>query len=223
MLTYNNKPSTLAPPLYYAGLPGFQDLTKRLVDNNPKSLNKRGGFWGTPLVAALAKRHRRIAKLLRDGGAELNVHGYDNETPLHSAASHGNLELVSEVSELILDYGADVNVRNVNNWTPLHYACQGFRHPLANSDEPRSFPEVARLLLECGADVDAQTNSSSTPLHIAALSERIEVVRVLLKHGAESGVQNEEGKTALQIAAARGYNKIMDLLSEHARPGCVMA
>jgi hypothetical protein len=117
----------------------------------------------------------------------------DKETPLHSAASHGNLELVSEMSELILDYGADVNVRNVNNWTPLHYACQGFRHPLANSDEPRSFPEVARLLLECGADVDAQTNSSSTPLHIAALSGRIEVVRVLLKHGAESGVQNEEG------------------------------
>jgi ankyrin repeat protein len=77
---------------------------------------------------------------------------------LLSAASHGNLELVSE---LILDYGADVNVRNVNNWTPLHYACHGFRHPLANSDEPRSFSEVARLLLECGADVDAQTNSSS--------------------------------------------------------------
>jgi ankyrin repeat protein len=47
----------------------------------------------------------------------VNVHGYDNETPLHSAASHGNLELVSE---LILDYGADVNVQNVNNWTPLH-------------------------------------------------------------------------------------------------------
>ena len=161
ILTYNNKPSTLAPPLYYAGLHGFQDLTKRLVDKNSKSLNKRGGFWGTPLVAALAQRHRRIAKLLRDDGAELNVHGYDNETPLHSAASHGNLELVSEVSELILDYGADVNVRNVNNWTPLHYACQDFRHPLANSDEPRSFPKVARLLLECGADVDPQTNSSS--------------------------------------------------------------
>ena len=150
----------------------------------------------------------------------MNVRDYDNETPLHYAASHGNLELVSEMSELILDYGADVNVRNVNNWIPLHYACQGFRHPLANSDEPRSFPKVARLLLECGADVDAQTNSSSTTLHIAALSE---VVHVLLKHGAESGVQNEEGKTALQIAAARGYNKIMDLLSEHARPGCVMA
>jgi Ankyrin repeats (3 copies) len=77
MFTYNNKPSTLAPPLYYAALHGFQDLTKRLVDKNPKSLNKRGGFWGTPLVAALAQRHRRIAKLLRDGGADVNVHGYD--------------------------------------------------------------------------------------------------------------------------------------------------
>jgi hypothetical protein len=33
---------------------GFQDLTKRLVNKNPKSLNKRGGFWGTPLVATLA-------------------------------------------------------------------------------------------------------------------------------------------------------------------------
>jgi hypothetical protein len=96
-----------------------------------RSLSISAAVSGAHLWLLHWQRHRRIAKLLRvrDGGADMNAHGYDNETPLHYAASHGNLELVSE---LILDYGADVNVRNVNNWTPLHYACQGFRHPLAN-------------------------------------------------------------------------------------------
>jgi len=48
------------------------------------------------VVAALAQQHPRTAELFRDNGAHVNVHGYEEETPRHSAASHGNLELASK-------------------------------------------------------------------------------------------------------------------------------
>ena len=210
MFASNQDPNTLASPVYYAALHGFQALVKYLVADDPLSLNIPGGFWGTPLVAALAQGHHRIALILCEGGADVDVRGHDEETPLHSAASHGNIDLVSK---LVLNYEADVNARSVHNWTPLHSSCQGFRHPLAKSDG-QLFSDVARLLLERGADVDAQTDSGSTPIHIAALNGRVEVVRVLLEHGAKSGVENGEGKTPFQIAAARRYFEIMDLLLE---------
>jgi ankyrin repeat protein len=164
MFTYNHnlKPSTLASPLYYAALHGFQDLVQYLVDITPRSVNELGGFWMTPLVAALAQGHLRIAEYLKDQGAHVNVRGYDEETPLHSVASHGNLKLARE---LVLNHEADINARSVNNWTPLHHVCQGFRHPLAESNKiPRPFPGVAQLLLKSGADVDARTDSGLTPL-----------------------------------------------------------
>jgi len=97
MFAYDRKPSTLAPPLYYAALHGFPDLVAHLVAKTPLSLNEAGGFWVTTLVAALAQGHLRIAELLSGAGAHVNVKGYDKETPLHSAASHGNLKLASRL------------------------------------------------------------------------------------------------------------------------------
>jgi ankyrin repeat protein len=83
-----------ASPLYYAALCGFQDLVEHLVIKHPQHVNTNGSRYGTPLVAALAGRHFQTAKFLHNNGAQLDVHYENNNTPLHSAAWYGDLEMV---------------------------------------------------------------------------------------------------------------------------------
>jgi ankyrin repeat protein len=195
-----------ATQLYYAALCGFQDLVEHLVIKYPQHLNTRGGYFMTPLIAALSRRHFQTAKLLRHNGADVDVCGEMGTTPLHSAAWYGDFEMV----RVLLNYKADVNARCVKGWTPIHYVSLGFQI----SDIPnicQSLPNVARLLLEHGADVNAQISDGSgrTPLHVTMEFNRAEVVRVLLEHGANVGAEDRNGRTPFQIASAKGYHEIM--------------
>jgi ankyrin repeat protein len=230
-------------PLYYAALCGFQDLVKHLVIKHPQHVNTYGGWYGTPLVAALAGRHFQTAKFLHENGAHLDVH-YRNYTPLHSAACYGDVEMV----QVLLGYGVDVNVRSPPDWTPLHQAAARGSPFLEIHNIVQSTLDVARILLEHGADVNARTHRSSTLLHFAAEAGSAEVVRVLLEHGAnvdaEDGerrtplhgatrkgnvelvrmllehganveAEDKKGRTSFRIASAKGYNDIVELLSGH--------
>src|SRR6267154_2839265 len=202
-----------ATPLYYAALCGFQDLVEHLVIKYPQHVNTRGGYYITPPIAALATRHVQTAELRRHSGADVDVQGEIGRTLLHSAAWHGDLEMV----RVLLNYKADVNARSDEGWTPIHYASQGFQN--SGSVIPntcQSLPDVARLLLEHGADVNAQVsgyNPGRTPLHVTMEFNRAEVVRVLLEHGANIDAEDSEGRTPFQIASRKGYNEIMKLLS----------
>lgn len=46
-----------ASPLYYTALCGFQDLVQHVFGKFPQHLNSHGGWYVTPLVAALAWGH----------------------------------------------------------------------------------------------------------------------------------------------------------------------
>ena len=183
-----------ATPLYYAALCGFQDLVEHLVVKEPKDVNATGGHYVTPLIAALAGRHFQTAKLLRDKGAHPNVER--NNTPLHSAAFYGDVEMV----QVLLKYEADVNAQAFAGRTPLDYASEGFYFG-ATTNIALSLSKVARLLLEHGADVNARSNHHDIPLHFAAKYGRVEVVRVLLEHVANLGMEDDDGKTAIQAVS----------------------
>jgi hypothetical protein len=189
-------------PLYYAALCGFQDLVKHLINKNPSRVNARGGYYLTPLIAALAGGHFQTAEILRDNGAHPNLSGIIGRTPLHSAAIYGEIEMV----QVLLEYKANVNARTNDGGTPLHFASEGSR---------RGCPSVARLLLEHGADVNAQGRAYSSPLHLAVQCGKAEVVRVLLEHGADVIAEGRHGETASQVAREKGYDEIVKLLSEH--------
>ena len=178
-------------PLYQAALCGFEDLVKHLIVKYPQHvMNTNGGYYVTPFVAALAGRHFRIAKLLHHKGAHANVSGRNRETPLHSAAWYGDLEMV----QVLLDYNADVNARNNGGSTPLHEAAYNGR------------TKVVLVLLEGGANVGAENNQGRTPLHEAADHGRAEVVLVLLEHGANIGAEDNQGRTPFWEATREGNN-----------------
>jgi ankyrin repeat protein len=182
-----------ATPLYYAARNGFQDLVEHLVANDPKQVNATGGYYLTPLVAALALGHFRTAKFLHDKGAHPNVSGFAGTTPLHSAALNGDFEMV----QVLLNYKAEVNARNSYGRTALHYASQGRYHEGADANFALSLTKITRLLLEHGADVNAREFDRLTPLHVAARYGRIDVLRVLLEHCASTlGVADDDRKTA---------------------------
>jgi len=188
-----------ATPLYYAAFCGFQDLVEHLVVNNPNHVNARGGYYLTPLVAALAGGHFQTAKFLHDNGADPNVISRDKRTPLHSAAFCGDLKMV----QMLLKYKADVNLQGTDGMTALHLVSRGTY--MASPNHGLSLSNIARLLLEHGADVNARDNDRFTPLHSATQYGRVEVVRVLLDHSAKVGSQAGRGSRTTTFRAASEF------------------
>jgi len=187
----------VAAPLYYSALCGFHDLTEHLIGKYPQQVNALGGYYVTPLVAALAGEHFGVAELLlRHGaGATVNVRCDESRIPLHSAVYYGQVQVV----RFLIEHNADVNSQDSAGWTLLYY-------PFADSDSgkgpnaPQMLADVARLLLQHGAEANARDNDGWTPLHVAAWCRNVEVARVLLEHGANVDERDNEGRTAFQFA-----------------------
>ena len=196
-----------AVPLYYAALCGFQDLVEHLIVKYPQHVDAGGGYFVTPLLAALAGNHFQIARILHDKGADPNVRGNLDMTPLHSAAYYGDLQTI----QVLLEYKANVDARDNFGQTPLRFLSKNSQLAV-NESQCRN---VTQVLLEHGADVNAHDNNLSTPLHTAARYGAVEVVRVLLEHGASVGAEDSDGRTPFQLASLEGYSDTIKLLSEH--------
>jgi ankyrin repeat protein len=192
-----------AAPLYYAALCGFHNLVKHLMAQYPQGVNAHGGYFISPLVAALAGKHIQTADLLLSNGADPHVRGFQGSTPLHSAVSYRGYP---EAVQKLIEYDVDINAENMYGSTPLHWASRG--HCFKSGT-------VLQLLLEHGADIKARNRIRGwTPLHEASCGAP-EMVPLLLKHGADVKAEDNDGKTALQVAAAEGHDKVVELLREH--------
>ncbi|KAI9438111.1 hypothetical protein H4582DRAFT_234761 [Lactarius indigo] len=188
-------PLDVGSPLYYAAFCGFYDLAERLIMKHPEQVNAGGGRILAPLLAALYKGHFNVANLIHKHGAIVDVRGLnvnarkdDGWTPLHTAASHTELEAV----QVLLEHNADVNSRRDDGGTPLHDISRFGGLP----EEMRV--DVVRRLLEHGANPNICDHGHITPLHQASLEGLLKVARVLLSHGANVDEKdgNEHGAVA---------------------------
>jgi ankyrin repeat protein len=137
-----------------------------------------------------------IARLLLQRGLDVHAKDNDNDTPLHSAALSGTLE----IARVLLDQGANPSVENDLGSTPLHEVSQG----TYNSQEHGV--GIVRLLLEHGADVNAREKNLFTPLHSAAFKGRLEIAQLLLDHGANAKAENDDRETALHVVSRGEYD-----------------
>ena len=197
----SNKRSSSAFSLYYAALCGFCDLAEQLIMKHPQQVYNTGGYFISPLGAALRGRYFKIAQALYECGADVDVQGVQNYTLLYGASSSGDFEIV----QWLLSHHANPNNRGqIDGWTSLHTAAYNGR------------VEVARLLLQYKADKQAHDNDGRTPLHVAVESHgHVGVVRLLLEYDADVNAQDNKGRTAFQVALECGYHCIAELLSDH--------
>jgi hypothetical protein len=185
-----------AVPLYHAARLGFRDLAERLIVEHPEHVDARGGFWETPIHAAVFAEHANILSLLIEHGADIEGRSFDG-TPLHHAASYGRVQ----IGQCLLDLGANINARDDDRDTPLMNAVY------------EGHVEFARMLLERGAVIDAQGYYGETALHRAIRLEHTQAVQLLLEHGADLNVRDNDGKTSSELASLCGNQEIVELLS----------
>jgi len=230
---FDFKKSNKSTPLYYAALCGFHDLTEHLVIKYPQNVNAAGGYYVSPLAAAISGGRFKIAQLLYERGADVDVQGtYNRRTLLYDASAFGQLEVV----QWLLSRSANPNVRDLSGWTPLHRAAshgqvEVTRLLLQYKADSNAHGEngwtslqlasdyghvnLCRLLLEHGADVNARDDSGDTALHFASSNGgQLEVARLLVEHGANIDAENDEGRTASHVAWNYGYYDIEKLLSD---------
>lgn len=120
-------------------------------------------------------------------------------TPLHSAASHGYVE----IAKLLLANGADVNARINKGDAPMHYAAWHGRK------------EIVQLLLLNKADINIRDGIGRTPLYDAAANGQIDVIAVLLASNADVNITTPGGYTALSVAASDGHEDVVRLLIDN--------
>ncbi len=184
-----------------------QVLIKAGAGVNRKDTQKDGygkSISQEPLSAACdrdTEDHTSVASIVRlliDSGADpFSAHEKGKDGPLHFAAKHGHIEVVS----LLLEKGIDVNLKGSYGYTALHHAAYYGRSL-----------DLVNVLLEGGAHVNAIVERSTTPLfkHISSGVENVEIARLLIDKGAELKEEGYGG--ALYWAARCGKRKIVEFL-----------
>ena len=223
----SESPSKIPTPLYYSSLCGFSDLVEHLSTKHPQQVNAIGGKYKFPLLAALVGKHFRVAEILLEHGANVNIRGWRKRTPLHEAIT--NVGMVQS----LLNKGADVNCEQDDRRTPLHLAASGGELKVAlvlvehkaNVDSPDKLGktplhllleadgrndddilDLARLLLQHTSDVNIRMTNEWTPLHVAAFCGRLEIVKMLLDLDANPNAETEGSETPLGLVSRGRYN-----------------
>jgi ankyrin repeat protein len=136
-----------------------------------------------------------IVRALLQHGVDIHAKDIDHDTPLHSAAFSGMLE----IARVLLNHGANVNAENKSGRTPLHQVAQG------EYDSQECSFGIARLLVERGVDVQSQDKDHDTALHAAAFTGRLEMAKLLIDSGAITTAENEHGEIPLHLVSRGQY------------------
>ena len=164
----------------------------------------------TPLFTAAMQGKEECAELLCQRGANTNEKTLGNPaTPLHEAASRGNVRLC----EILLEYKADPNMLNARNNAPIHLA--------ANGDHV----ECVALLSERTSKRKIQNFAGKSPL-ISCLEEdscNYDSMEILLKNGwdpnhclSEKRLKyKDHRKTALFFAVINNDTDCAELLLQY--------
>ncbi len=156
----------------------------------------------TPLHKACAGSktgHLIAVKLLLASNADVHALNKWRETPLLTAANHGQAGAVDS----LLKAGADPCKCTDTGWSPLSIAAY------------KGHDDVVRLLLEEGAPTEEADPTLSALLQ-AATKGLPDTVELLLKHGADHTVTTKKGDTALSILVEQNLiDAAVDMVTEY--------
>lgn len=204
-------------PLHEASREGKILIVKGLVSENPKSVLEKDLDERIALHWAVAYGQLEIASILlnptkfqpaslskeqRVKSFEIDIDEFTDEsgwTPLHIAASIGNLEVL----QLLLGHEPtpDANLQTNNGSTPVHLATS------------KKHFDIVKELVSKGASVRTKDKKSQYPLHRAASVGSLPLVEYLVKEGKSPiNAKDISGWTALHHALAEGFGDVAVLL-----------
>ena len=168
-------------------------------------------------------RHE-ILELLLSRGADANQRGVNDYTPLHEAASQGDLRAV----DLLLARGADPDAitRVDDPVTPWEIAEQLGHRLVADRlrgmtlrphwDRASRTGDVATLdrMLAAGYDVNARDTYGQTAVMRAAHAGHLDAVRLLARRGADLNTTAKYGLSATMLAVVAGHGDVARALAE---------
>jgi ankyrin repeat protein len=156
-------------------------MARLLLDHGVDANVQKDNLW-TSLHVAWAHDHLKVAQMLVQSGARLDMLNGMQETPLHLAAGNGRVE----ISCLLIDCGANLCTINKNGWTALHTALRQRREL-----------KVVNLLLLRDADADALNKLNKTPAALASENDEAEVTRFIAEYNADPNIRNKIRSTTL--------------------------
>ncbi len=216
---------------------GSEELRERLEDFHPDDLAAVVPAWDTPagyvsdddilrrpmyetlvgatggmtaLLHAAREGHVDVARVLLDGGADIDQVAGDGASPLTLAALNGQFDMAM----LLIERGADPDLATgTDGVSPLFAVLQtqwAFKftdhpHPRAHDNQATTHLEVLNALLEAGANPNAPLAThlwysdflrgklglnltGATPFWRAALAQDLPAMRALVAHGADPNV-----------------------------------
>ena len=180
------------------GLSSENYAYKLISDVSKKSGDDPILFWAFIQPLFSLETSVKVFRRFISEKSDVNAIDRNGLTPLHRAASNGNLSAVL----ILIKHGADLNKRDNVGTTPLHSATQG------------KDSNIVEELIKNGAWVNAVDNNGSTPLHGAILArmttaahetgrkfrlETADTIKVLLENGASPDIFNGFGNSAVHL------------------------
>ena len=166
-------------------------------------VNATTKYNDSALFLAVSADSIATGKLLLKRGAEVNVQGSWDLSPLMEACAMNNADLV----RVLLYADANVNAQSneFNLGTPLMIAAR------------KGDVDTVNLLLGFGADVNIRTQYGYTALHFAVSTGNPQLVKLLVDAGADVYAETDRGVRPIdriEILVERHYYEILNLLYE---------
>ncbi len=159
-----------------------------------------GGCVSTPTINNYIRdgNTEESLKYINSGG-KVNVSDDYGLSPIHMAASKGNIQVL----KALIDHGANVNaVEKKSSMTPIHYAAYN-----KNS-------AAIKLLIKNGANIDSNDRKGRTALKISSLSGNLDNVRTLVDAGAKLNKMQVISSSALMEAVNGKKINVINFLLE---------
>ncbi|XP_048137812.1 protein ACCELERATED CELL DEATH 6-like isoform X2 [Rhodamnia argentea] len=200
-------------PLYLAAESGYKEILKLLLEACAGDEAYAGKIQGmSPVLAPLGKWNPGILEEIIDRLPKLlHVRGEDGGTPLHSAASVGDLVAV----EVLLRECPDLALQTDKNGSyPIHIACQGWGSGFTVDQLVQAtWPDLAEI----------KNNKGQNILHVAAKAgNNIGVFQIswccdeaVIKELANS--KDVDGNTPLHLASMHNHCRVMLYLTRDNR------
>ncbi len=156
----------------------------------------------TPLNKAVIEGDFDSVRWLLANGSEVNAKSgagsYHSETPLHSVAYAGHMQ----IAELLFAYGADVNAIDQYGYTPLRRTVE------------QGHLAMTELLINKGADIVTRDRNGESLLHVVARTAHVAIARLLITGGVDINAMDSHGFTPLDYAQG-SETSMVETLRQH--------